>query len=78
MVREEGGSEGQWTGGGVRVMMVRVRTFKKASLTLSSLIMPLRHRFATSSALDVPELRHAMLVSVIVLGVLLDSDGCLC
>lgn len=61
----------------MKVTIVCVRTFKKASLTLSSFIMPLRHRFATSSALDVPELRHAMLVSVIVLGVLLGSDGCL-
>lgn len=62
----------------MKVMMVCVHTLRKASLTLSSLIMPLRHRFATSSALDVPELRHAMLVSVIVLGALLGNDGCLC
>lgn len=78
MVREKGGSEEQRMGGGVKVMMVCVHTLRKASLTLSSLIMPLRQRFATSSALDVPELRHAMLVSVIVLGVLLCGDGCLC
>lgn len=44
------------------MVMACGRTLRKASLTLSSLIMPLRHRFSTSSALDVPELRHAMLV----------------
>lgn len=59
------------------VVMVCARTFRKASLTLSSLIMPLRHRFSTSSALDVPELRHAMLVvNVSVLLLPLSSVGC--
>lgn len=67
--------DGEWG----EVTMVLVRTFKKACLTLSSLIMPLRHRFATSSALDVPELRQAMLVVVVsVLVLLLSSGGCLC
>lgn len=70
-------NEGLLIEGGGNVMVVG-RTFRNASLTLSSLIMPLRHRFATSSALDVPELRHAMLVSLIVLRVFLSSDGCLC
>lgn len=59
--------------------MVKVcaRTLRKACLTLSSLIMPLRHRFSTSSALDVPELRHAILV-VDASGLLLplSSGGC--
>lgn len=55
-------------------------TFKKASFTLSSLIMPLRHRLATSSELDVPELRHAMLGVVVSFLLLLvdDGGGCPC
>lgn len=65
---------------GVRVIKVCGHTFRKASLTLSSLIMPLRQRLATNSALDVPELRHAMLVVVVsFLVLLLGGEGaCLC
>lgn len=50
---------------------------------MSVLIIPLRYRFSTSSALDVPELRHAMLVIACVLCVLEtlvgdeDGDSCL-
>lgn len=53
------------------------RTFRNASFTVSVLIMPLRNRFSTSSALDLPELRHAMLVVGRVLALLLgESGGC--
>lgn len=60
-------------------MKHRQQTFRKAALTVSVLIIPLRQRFSTSSALDVPELRHAMLVIVYVLELLVgDEDGGSC
>lgn len=68
-----------------RGCLVHLQTFKKASFTLSSFIIPLRHRFAIRSALEVPELRHAMvLVVVVVLPLLLllllvvTGGGCCC
>lgn len=77
------GDVGRGWSGVVVILEVKHRrqTFRKAALTVSVLIMPLRQRFSTSSALDVPELRHAMLVIMCVLVLLVgdeDGDRCLC